>query len=72
MLKVFPGLKDSENNEALSVKPSSDPDTTINSSAVKFSANSSLKTSSRHDLAMIFTCKIISGGLANQEVLRIS
>ncbi|KAI9085350.1 hypothetical protein K1719_032727 [Acacia pycnantha] len=50
--------EDSENKEALSVKPSSDPDTTINSSAVKFSANSSLKTSSRHDLAMIFTCKV--------------
>lgn len=28
------------------------------SSAIKFSARSSLKTSSRHDLAMIFTCKV--------------
>lgn len=28
------------------------------SSAVKFSAASSLKTSSRHDLAMIFTCRV--------------
>lgn len=27
-------------------------------SSVKFSATSSLKTSSRHDLAMIFTCKV--------------
>ncbi|XP_057426743.1 uncharacterized protein LOC130720173 [Lotus japonicus] len=52
--------------DADSSKPSVIPDnaptsmsTNENSeSGVKFSANSSLKTSSRHDLAMIFTCKV--------------
>ncbi|XP_028768361.1 uncharacterized protein LOC114725974 [Neltuma alba] len=50
--------EDSENKEAVSLKPNSDPESSTRSSAVKFSANSSLKTSSRHDLAMIFTCKV--------------
>ncbi|KAK7279631.1 hypothetical protein RJT34_24686 [Clitoria ternatea] len=56
--------EDVENNEADSLKPSLNPDnvsTSISSnknSAIKFSAKSSLKTSTRHDLAMIFTCKV--------------
>ncbi|KAF7811823.1 DNL-type zinc finger protein [Senna tora] len=50
--------EDSENSEASTVKPSSDQHTSIENSAVKFHAKSSLKTSSRHDLAMIFTCKV--------------
>ncbi|XP_054789692.1 uncharacterized protein LOC129305877 [Prosopis cineraria] len=50
--------ENSEDKEALSLKPSSDPKISTESSSVKFSAKSSLKTSSRHDLAMIFTCKV--------------
>lgn len=53
-----------ENNEANTLKPSvnsGNPPTSMSiteNSAIKFSANSNLKTSSRHDLAMIFTCKV--------------
>ncbi|XP_060675993.1 uncharacterized protein LOC132805140 [Ziziphus jujuba] len=56
--------EDSGNNDAGSLKPSSDsvnvPSSidSNNSSAVEYSAVSNLKTSSRHDLAMIFTCKV--------------
>ena len=56
--------EDGENNEVDTSKPSVIPDNVTTSlsinenSGVKFSANSSLKTSSRHDLAMIFTCKV--------------
>ncbi|KAI4351435.1 hypothetical protein L6164_005804 [Bauhinia variegata] len=58
--------EDLENNEANSLKPCSDPDNAssfINTNSnenptIKFSAKLSLKTSSRHDLAMIFTCKV--------------
>ncbi|CAJ2629589.1 unnamed protein product [Trifolium pratense] len=42
------------NNEASALQSSVKPD----SSAIKFSAKSTLKTSSRHDLAMVFTCKV--------------
>ncbi|XP_061347083.1 uncharacterized protein C24H6.02c [Gastrolobium bilobum] len=47
--------KDVEKNEAENVPTSMSID---ENSAVKFSAKSNLKTSSRHDLAMIFTCKV--------------
>ncbi|KDP44398.1 hypothetical protein JCGZ_20078 [Jatropha curcas] len=53
-----------ENNETNSLKPNNDPVnilSQINSnenSTVKHSAISNLKTSPRHDLAMIFTCKV--------------
>lgn len=50
--------EDSENSEAGSLKPIFDPDSSNENPAVKFSAKSSFKTSSRHDLAMIFTCKV--------------
>lgn len=57
--------KDSENHEAGgSLKPDDDSansPTNLNSNdslAVKYSATSNLKTSSRHDLAMIFTCRV--------------
>ncbi|MED6203695.1 hypothetical protein PIB30_001939 [Stylosanthes scabra] len=59
-----PVPEDIENNEADGTESSSSLDnvssyTSISeNSAVKFSATSSLKTSSRHDLAMIFTCKV--------------
>lgn len=46
--------EDSEDNKAGTI----DQVTSIENSSVKFSAKSSLKTSSRHDLAMIFTCKV--------------
>ncbi|XWS56422.1 hypothetical protein CRYUN_Cryun09bG0084000 [Craigia yunnanensis] len=53
--------EDAENHEADSLKSASDlgnvPSET-NHSAVMHSAISNLKTSSRHDLAMIFTCKV--------------
>lgn len=44
--------EDLENHEIGSLKPTGD------SSAVKHTAVSNLKTSPRHDLAMIFTCKV--------------
>ncbi|XP_041022969.1 uncharacterized protein LOC121264010 [Juglans microcarpa x Juglans regia] len=56
--------KDSENHEADSLKPDGDSANvpsnihSNDSSTVKYSATSNLKTSSRHDLAMIFTCKV--------------
>ncbi|KAL5069463.1 hypothetical protein RYX36_020350 [Vicia faba] len=56
--------EDVENNEADTLKSSVNSDNVTTSvsitenSAIKFSANSNLKTSSRHDLAMIFTCKV--------------
>ncbi|MED6209483.1 hypothetical protein PIB30_055123 [Stylosanthes scabra] len=59
-----PVLEDIENNKADGAQSSPSLDnvssyTSISeNSAVKFSATSSLKTSSRHDLAMIFTCKV--------------
>ncbi|WJX20333.1 hypothetical protein P8452_09898 [Trifolium repens] len=46
--------EDVVNNEASTLKSSVKPV----SSDIKFSANSNLKTSSRHDLAMVFTCKV--------------
>ena len=45
--------KDSESANDVSQEKSSD-----DNSAVKYSAISKLKTSSRHDLAMVFTCKV--------------
>ncbi|GAY57365.1 hypothetical protein CUMW_178850 [Citrus unshiu] len=45
---------DQEQHEAGNSMPSKSND----SSAVKLSATSNLKTSARHDLAMIFTCKV--------------
>ncbi|XP_027366899.1 DNL-type zinc finger protein [Abrus precatorius] len=56
--------EDVENKEDATLKSSLNPDNVPTSisinenSAVKFSAHSSLKTSSRHDLAMVFTCKV--------------
>ncbi|KAF3433961.1 hypothetical protein FNV43_RR25064 [Rhamnella rubrinervis] len=56
--------KDSGNHDAGSLKPSCDSAKVPSqidgdySSAVKYSAVSNLRTSSRHDLAMIFTCKV--------------
>ncbi|CAK8573144.1 unnamed protein product [Lathyrus sativus] len=56
--------EDVENNEVDALKSSANSDNVPTSmsitenSAIKFSANSNLKTSSRHDLAMIFTCKV--------------
>lgn len=56
--------KDSGNHEAGSLKPSCDSANVPSqidsdySSAVKYSAVSNLRTSPRHDLAMIFTCKV--------------
>ncbi|KAJ7975047.1 DNL-type zinc finger protein [Quillaja saponaria] len=56
--------KDLESREASMLKSSSDaeyvslPTDSEDKSAVKFSANSNLRPSSRHDLAMIFTCKV--------------
>ncbi|CAJ1976739.1 unnamed protein product [Sphenostylis stenocarpa] len=56
--------EDVENSEVDNLKPNSNPDDVATSisvnenSRVQFSAKSSLKTSSRHDLAMIFTCKV--------------
>ncbi|XP_058741276.1 uncharacterized protein LOC131613641 [Vicia villosa] len=59
-----PVSEDVENNEADTLKSNVNSDNVPTSmsitenSAIKFSANSNLKTSSRHDLAMIFTCKV--------------
>ncbi|CAL5209197.1 unnamed protein product [Lathyrus oleraceus] len=59
-----PVCEDVGNNEADALKSSVNSDNVPTSmsitenSSIKFSANSSLKTSSRHDLAMIFTCKV--------------
>ncbi|KAJ8759101.1 hypothetical protein K2173_004107 [Erythroxylum novogranatense] len=56
--------KDLENNEASYSKSNCDSvDASLqvdinDNSSVKLSATSNLKTSSRHDLAMIFTCKV--------------
>lgn len=56
--------EDVEDNEANTLKSSASPDNVSTSmsinenSAIEFSARSSLKSSSRHDLAMIFTCKV--------------
>lgn len=56
--------EDVEISETDTLKSSVNPDNVPTSisinenSAIKFSASSSLKTSSRHDLAMIFTCKV--------------
>lgn len=56
--------EDVEDNEANTLKSSANPDNVSTSmsinenSAIEFSARSSLKSSSRHDLAMIFTCKV--------------
>ncbi|KAL5139425.1 DNL-type zinc finger protein [Glycine soja] len=61
---IKPVCEDVENNEADTLKSSPNPDKVATSisvnetSSVKFSAKSSLKTSSRHDLAMVFTCKV--------------
>ncbi|KAG4983949.1 hypothetical protein AAZX31_10G197800 [Glycine max] len=61
---IKPVCEDVENNEADTLKSSPNPDEVATSisvnetSSVKFSAKSSLKTSSRHDLAMVFTCKV--------------
>ena len=61
---IKPVSEDLENNEANGLKSSASPDNVPRSmsisenTAVKFSATSSLKTSSRHDLAIIFTCKV--------------
>lgn len=56
--------EDSENHETGSLAPSHDSATAPsqtnggNNSAVEYSTISNLKTSPRHDLAMIFTCKV--------------
>lgn len=55
--------EDVENRETDTLKLSSNPDNvttsiSVNDTSVQFSAKSSLKTSSRHDLAMIFTCRV--------------
>jgi len=56
--------EDLENHEAVTLKPDCNsanvPSNTNSndSSSVKYSAISNLKTSLRHDLAMIFTCKV--------------
>ncbi|KAG4910747.1 hypothetical protein JHK87_056863 [Glycine soja] len=61
---IKPVCEDVENNEADTLKSSPNPDEVATSisvnetSSIKFSAKSSLKTSSRHDLAMVFTCKV--------------
>ncbi|KAL2324822.1 hypothetical protein Fmac_023880 [Flemingia macrophylla] len=61
---IKPVCEDVENNEVDTLKSNLNPDnvatsiSVIENSSVKFSAKSSLKTSSRHDLAMIFTCKV--------------
>ncbi|ESW15725.1 hypothetical protein PHAVU_007G096700 [Phaseolus vulgaris] len=61
---IKPVREDVENSEADTLKLSPNPDNLATSvsvndtSSVQFSAKSSLKTSSRHDLAMIFTCKV--------------
>lgn len=46
-------IDNTENQEADSLKPSE-----TNDFAMKHTAISNLKTSARHDLAMIFTCKV--------------
>ncbi|KAH7840493.1 hypothetical protein Vadar_017634 [Vaccinium darrowii] len=59
-----PAIKDVETSEASRLRPDSDSSKGISNpsddsnSAVKFNATSNLKVSSRHDLAMIFTCKV--------------
>lgn len=61
---IKPVSEDVENSEADTLKLSANPDNLATSisvsdtSSVQFSAKSSLKISSRHDLAMIFTCKV--------------
>ncbi|XP_021295834.1 uncharacterized protein LOC110425283 isoform X2 [Herrania umbratica] len=53
--------EDTENHEADHLKSASDlanVPSEANHSAVKHTAVSNLKTSSRHDLAMIFTCRV--------------
>ncbi|KAJ9175513.1 hypothetical protein P3X46_014061 [Hevea brasiliensis] len=56
--------EDSENDETGCLKPSHDSATApsqtngSDNSAVEYSTISNLKTSPRHDLAMIFTCKV--------------
>lgn len=56
--------EDSRNHDSGSLKPSSDLSNvpsyrdSNNGSVVEYSAVSNLRTSSRHDLAMIFTCKV--------------
>ncbi|KAL5569363.1 hypothetical protein UlMin_025938 [Ulmus minor] len=60
---INPSGEDLGNRESGSLKASSDSanipsQIEVASSSVKCSAVSNLKTSSRHDLAMIFTCKV--------------
>ena len=62
---INPVDEDSGNQDTGSVKPSCDLanvpsriESTSSSSSLKYSAVSNLRTSSRHDLAMIFTCKV--------------
>ncbi|BAT94488.1 uncharacterized protein HKW66_Vig0191620 [Vigna angularis] len=60
---IKPVCEDVENSETDTLKLSPNPDNvatsiSVNDASVQFSAKSSLKTSSRHDLAMIFTCKV--------------
>ncbi|KAG5541008.1 hypothetical protein RHGRI_021033 [Rhododendron griersonianum] len=57
-------LKDVKIHEASSLRPDSDSSKSLSNStdnfdsSVKFKASSNLKVSSRHDLAMVFTCKV--------------
>ncbi|PON35771.1 Mitochondrial import protein TIM [Parasponia andersonii] len=58
---ISPGDEDLGNQDSGSVKPYRDlanEPSQIESGRVEYSAASNLRTSSRHDLAMIFTCKV--------------
>ncbi|GMN51046.1 hypothetical protein TIFTF001_020209 [Ficus carica] len=63
---ISPAGADLRNDDSVSVKPTSDSadnvplqtDSSTSASDVKYSAASNLKASSRHDLAMIFTCRV--------------
>ncbi|XP_062092990.1 uncharacterized protein LOC133798611 [Humulus lupulus] len=61
---INPASEDLVTQDSVSVKPGdlgsvpSQIESSSSSSSVKYSAVSNLKTSTRHDLAMIFTCKV--------------